>query len=198
MYAASRDLLPFSGALAFWVSLPPAHCSPLPAGSEGGLPRSRSQQLSLSHTPLYRDCKLRKCALIGRRASRAPAPPSSSVGKGRRRLASLSGSACPCKQRPRAGWLGKAAGGGAQGTPGRARGRGCWGGQRHTGRGSREDNNTPGVGDEGHKELTGTEQVCVCTCVCRRGVVPGYTQKGLWNPEYPRGIGGLRIRWKTP
>lgn len=36
VYAASRDLLPFSGALAFWVSLPPALCSLLPAGSEGG------------------------------------------------------------------------------------------------------------------------------------------------------------------
>lgn len=117
--AASRALLPLSGALAFLVSLPPAPRSPLTPML--AWPRSRSRQLSLSHTPLYGYCQLRKCAPIGRRASRAPAPPSSSVGKGRRRLASLSGSACPCKQRPRAGWLGAAAGGGAQGTPGCAK-----------------------------------------------------------------------------
>lgn len=89
---------------------------PRSAGSDAGLPRSRSRPLRPGRAPLYGDCQLRKRALIGRRRA-GPAPPCGSVGKGRRRLASLSGSACPCKQRPRAGWFGEAAGGGVQGDP---------------------------------------------------------------------------------
>lgn len=89
---------------------------PLSAGSDAGQPRSRSRPLRRSRTPLYGDCRPRKRADWPPREP-GPAPPLLRVGKGRRRLASLSGSACPCKQRPRAGWFGEAAGGGVQGDP---------------------------------------------------------------------------------
>lgn len=131
LYGFASPSAPLWRACFLGVASP---CFPLPAGSDAGLPRSRSQPLRRSHTPLYGDCQLRKCAPIGRRAS-PRRPPPGAWGRG-------GGGSRHCQEARvlvnsghGLGGLARLQGEGLRGPRG-SRGRGMLGGPRHTRSGS--------------------------------------------------------------